>query len=278
MKLAIFDDYCLGAVVDDDTAVVDLTSLVPGHDTDPVGAGWWVRVCRDFDDLQVSFERHAKDGRRVRLADVTLRAAALNPGKIIAAAANYAGHKAEMRRRNPDAPKRPEPDAWLGRFGVFLKAPSSVIGSGQAVEVPLLALDAGRDVHHESELAVVMGRGGRNIKAADAFAHVLGYTIAIDVTVRGEGDRSYRKSLDTFTPLGPWVVTRDEIADPHDLRITLSVDGQARQDVSTGDMEARVGEIIEYASAAMTLHPGDVLSTGAPPGVGPIVPGNPNLP
>jgi len=127
-----------------------------------------------------------------------------------------------------------------------------------------------REIHHESELAFVIGRGGKDIPVERALDHVLGYTILIDVTVRGEGDRSRRKSYDTFTPIGPYLVTADEIGDPHALRIELWVNDQKRQDVNSGEMLVKIPEMIAYASRVMTLCPGDVFTTGSPAGVGQI--------
>jgi 2-keto-4-pentenoate hydratase/2-oxohepta-3-ene-1,7-dioic acid hydratase in catechol pathway len=129
---------------------------------------------------------------------------------------------------------------------------------------------AGHEIHHESELVVVIGAGGRNIPEQAALDHVLGYTLGLDMTVRSEGDRSRRKSYDTFSPLGPWLVTADEVGDPADLDIRLEVNGTERQRVHTSTMITKVPAIVAYASSVMTLLPGDVIFTGAPPGVGPI--------
>jgi 2-keto-4-pentenoate hydratase/2-oxohepta-3-ene-1,7-dioic acid hydratase in catechol pathway len=129
---------------------------------------------------------------------------------------------------------------------------------------------AGREIHHESELAVVIGSGGTNIPDSEALDHVLGYTIGLDMTVRGDGDRSRRKSYDTFTPIGPWITTRDEICDPHWLDVRLEVDGQVRQRARTAELLVGVGGIVSYASMIMRLDPGDVILTGAPPGVGEV--------
>jgi 2-keto-4-pentenoate hydratase/2-oxohepta-3-ene-1,7-dioic acid hydratase in catechol pathway len=157
--------------------------------------------------------------------------------------------------------------AWLNQFGVFLKAPNSIIGPGHSLSLPGLA---GQEIHHESELAVVIGKSGKSITDADAMSRVLGYTIAIDVTVRGEGDRSRRQSYDGFTPVGPWMVTADEIRGPHNLDIKLWVDNDLKQDVNTSDLLVKIPGIIAYASEVMTLNPGDLISTGALPGVGEI--------
>jgi 2-keto-4-pentenoate hydratase/2-oxohepta-3-ene-1,7-dioic acid hydratase in catechol pathway len=164
--------------------------------------------------------------------------------------------------------------AWMFEFDVFLKAPSSIVGPSDIVLLPDAPEVVDKEVHHESELAVIIGRGGTQISETDALDHVLGYTIGLDMTVRGQGDRSRRKSYDTFTPIGPWVVTADEIADPHALEIRLTVGGVERQHVNSGDMVTRVPGIIAYASRIMRLEPGDVLLTGAPPGVGQVLEGD----
>ena len=228
MKLAIFDDYRLGVVSADDTRIVDVSAALPAlHDADPFGAGWWLRLCRDFDVLSPRLESAASSGSSVPLDSVKLRPPVLNPGKIVAAAANYVAHRDEMkevsRRVGAAAP------AWLSNFDVFLKAPSSIVGPSDAVSLPRGPVGEGKEIHHESELAVIIGTGGVRIPEAQALDHVLGYSIGLDMTVRGEGDRSRRKSYDTFTPLGPWLVTRDEVGDPQALKIGVNVNGEARQ-------------------------------------------------
>lgn len=272
MKLAVFDDYRLGVV--QDGAVVDVSRAIPGHDSDPVGAGWWIRLCRDFDRLKPALSDAAATGERKPLAAVRLRAAALNPGKIVAAASNYAAHVEEMQSRAAELGlAREAASGWMAEFGVFLKAPSSIVGPGEAVLLPQDRVQARKEIHHESELAVIIGKGGRDIPAEQAMRHVLGYTCAIDVTIRESSDRSFRKSFDSFTPIGPWVVTSDEIGDPYGLRIRLSVGDQLRQDVCASDMSVKIRDIIAFVSSALRLDPGDVILTGSPPGVGQIADG-----
>jgi 2-keto-4-pentenoate hydratase/2-oxohepta-3-ene-1,7-dioic acid hydratase in catechol pathway len=160
--------------------------------------------------------------------------------------------------------------AWQLDFDVFLKAPSSIIGPGSEIRLP----DVAGEVHYEAELALVIGRGGRDIAESEALAHVLGYTILLDVTLRGDGDRSRRKSYDGFTPIGPWLTTADDVPDWRELGIRLWLNGEQRQSVRAGEMTVSVPAIVAYASRVMTLRPGDVIATGAPPGVGRIVPGD----
>jgi 2-keto-4-pentenoate hydratase/2-oxohepta-3-ene-1,7-dioic acid hydratase in catechol pathway len=268
MKLAIFDDYRLGLVSTDERTIVDVSSALPWpHDPDPLGAGWWVRVCRDFDALREPLAAAARSGQPRPLDGVRLRAPVLNPTKIVAAASNYAAHREEMRTVSARTGGGSAQQGWLSEFDVFLKAPSSIIGPGETCLLPAQPVEQHKEIHHESELALVIGTGGAGIAEADALRHVLGYTIGLDMTVRGAGDRSRRKSYDTFTPVGPWIATADEVGDPHALEIRLAVNGEVRQQVSSGDMSTRIPGIIAYASSVMRLEPGDVVLTGAPPGV-----------
>lgn len=193
------------------------------------------------------------------VADVVLESPVPRPGKIIGAPANYYEHIQEM----PDS-------ATIREWGAFLKAPSSVVGPNAVVQLPYV--DVRTD--YEGELAVVIGRGGRNIQPAHALDHVFGYTCLLDITVRSTEDRSTRKSFDTFTPMGPWIVTADQLRDPGDLELTLSVNGHVRQSTSTGKMIFGVEELIAYASSVMTLERGDVIATGTPAGVGPLADGD----
>jgi len=260
MKLAIFDGGRLGVV--DGAALVDVSAAVPGWDAG-YAANWWLRLCESWPSLRPELERAAAAGPTSPVTEAALEPAVLHPGKIVAAAANYADHVSEMTGRAGV-------EGWQLDFDIFLKAPSSVIGPGARLRLPAVE----GEVHHECELAVVIGREGYAIPEQAAMDHVLGYTIALDMTLRGSGDRSRRKSYDGFTPIGPWLVLADEIADPHGLRIQLEVNGRVQQDVETSAMQRRVPAIIAHISSIMTLHPGDVICTGAPAGVGRVRPGD----
>jgi len=193
------------------------------------------------------------------LRDVQWEVPLPRPGKIIGAPANYYEHIDEM----PDS-------ATILDWGFFLKSPTSVIGPGQAIRLPY----SDKRTDYEGELAVVIGRGGRDIALEDALDHVYGYTCLLDITVRSTEDRSTRKSFDTFTPLGPVIVTADELTDPGDLGLRLSVNGQVKQDSRTSKLIYGVPELIAYASSVLTLEPGDVIATGTPAGVGPLTGGD----
>jgi len=195
---------------------------------------------------------------RIPLAGVKLLAPVL-PSKVVAIGKNYADHVKEM---GGDAPADPV---------MFLKPSTSVVGPGTAIALP----HQSSNVHYEAELAVVIGRLCKDVPVERAHEVVLGYTCANDVTARdlqkSDGQWARAKGFDTFCPIGPWIETE---LDPNDLRISLTVGGETRQDGRTSQMIRGVAELITYVSQAMTLLPGDVLLTGTPAGVGPIVHGD----
>ena len=127
---------------------------------------------------------------------------------------------------------------------------------------------------YETELVVVIGKGGKNISAKDAMDYIAGYCVGLDMSVRGPEERSFRKSADSYTVLGPWLTTADEIADPQQLTLWLTLNGKPRQRSSTAAMTVGIRRLIEIASSAYTLYPGDILMTGTPEGVGAVVPGD----
>ena len=202
------------------------------------------------------------------LASVSLLSPVANPSKIIAAPLNYQKHLDEVRG---DAQiHHNKPVAAIHTAGLFLKAVSSLAGPGEGVA--LRKLDRRND--HEVELVVVIGKQGSNVPRADALGHVAGYCIGLDISIRGPEDRSLRKSPDSYALLGPWLVTRDEIADPGELDLSISVNGEERQRSNTKYMILDVPALIEWASSFYTLYPGDIIMTGTPEGVSPIQPGD----
>ena len=274
MKLALFNGFRLGVVLDEPTGeptVVDVSDAVGAHDRDPLTAGWWRALCRDWQTLRPAVSDAVATRPRYPLREGRLDSAALAPSKIIAAASNYADHVAEMhavQERTLGAVQ-----SWMMEFDIFLKSPSSLTGPAGPVRLPADMVAADTEIHHESELVVVIGSGGRNIPVERAREAVLGVTAGLDITVRSPADRSRRKSYDTFSPLGPVVRVLDDEFDATDLDITLTVDGQVRQQVNTRDLITPIERIVAYASTVMTLNPGDLIFTGAPPGVGRIRPG-----
>jgi 2-keto-4-pentenoate hydratase/2-oxohepta-3-ene-1,7-dioic acid hydratase in catechol pathway len=153
---------------------------------------------------------------------------------------------------------------------MFLKATSALVGPGEGVK--LVHTDRRND--HEVELALVIGRAAKNVSAAQALDYIAGYCIGLDMTIRGPEERSLRKSPDSYCVLGPWLATRDEVPDPGQLGVKITVNGAVRQDAHTSDLILSVAELIEWGSSFYTLHPGDVILTGTPQGVGPVKPGD----
>ncbi|MDP2711284.1 MAG: fumarylacetoacetate hydrolase family protein [Solirubrobacteraceae bacterium] len=249
MKLVSFDGGRLGSVDGDEVVDLGQRAAAAGHP----GATLEDLVRGELLD----------DARRWSLAGlprrpigaVRLEAPLCRPGKIVAAPVNYRAHQDEM-----------EWPTSVEDLGVFLKAPSSIIGPGDEISLPYL--DVRTD--QEGELAVVIGRRARDVTLQAALDHVAGYTCLLDITTRSTEDRSMRKSFDTFTPLGPCLVTADEVADPDRLRLRCWVNGRLRQDASTAQMIFSVPLLIAYASSVLTLQAGDILATGTPAGVGPL--------
>lgn len=246
MKLATFDQGSgpqTGVVVDGDVVATGLLGAMP-------------ELIADWALLRGQAERAAATGERHPLKAVRLLAPVLRPGKIFAIGLNYADHIAESKA---EVPKH---QVW------FTKAATSVNGPFD----PILIAREGRFVDYEVELVAIIGKRGRNIPRADAASHVFGYCVGNDVTERMWQHRtpqwSLGKSFDTHAPIGPWIVTADEIGDPHALGIRCFVNGEKRQDSNTKNLVFDIWDQIEHLSQAMTLEPGDLIFTGTPGGVG----------
>jgi 2-keto-4-pentenoate hydratase/2-oxohepta-3-ene-1,7-dioic acid hydratase in catechol pathway len=208
-------------------------------------------------------------GDRWALPDVRLLSPFL-PSKVVALGKNYAEHAREMAEGSL-RPEHGHSDAHLDHPLIFLKPSTAVIGDGDAIRLP----SSSAEVHYEGELAVVIGTPARNVAPADALEHVFGYAAANDVTARDQQRADVQftraKGYDSFCPLGPWVET---VLDPADLRLLTRVNGEVKQDGRTSQMIHDVRAQIAFVSAVMTLLPGDVILTGTPAGVGPIVAGD----
>jgi 2-keto-4-pentenoate hydratase/2-oxohepta-3-ene-1,7-dioic acid hydratase in catechol pathway len=255
MRLVTYDGGRVGYVAED--RVVDLCEQAGGG---PEMGGYSAmrRLLVRWDEVRENLPAPTA-GNSVALADVRLAAPVPDPSKIVAAPVNYRDHKSEM-----------ELTVDISDLAVFLKAPSSIIAHGGVVELPY----SDRRVDQEGELAAVIGRRARDVGEAEALDYVAGYTGLLDITMRGGEDRSTRKSFDTFTPLGPWLVTADE-ADPADaIDLDCTVGGEHRQSSNTKHLIWSVAKLVSYISTVMTLEVGDVIATGTPSGVGPLTAGD----
>jgi 2-keto-4-pentenoate hydratase/2-oxohepta-3-ene-1,7-dioic acid hydratase in catechol pathway len=223
-----------------------------------------------LDQVAARARELAPRAQPLSLASVKLLSPVANPGKIIAAPVNYKKHAQEVRENPALHNNNPALLQSIQTIGLFLKATSSLAGPSEGIQ--LRRLDRRND--HEVELAFVIGKSGYNIPRAEALGYVAGYSIGLDITIRGSEDRSFRKSPDTYSILGPWLVTPDEIPDPGYLDLSIAVNGELRQKSNTDNMILGVAELIEMASSFYTLHPGDIFMSGTPEGVGQIVPGD----
>jgi 2-keto-4-pentenoate hydratase/2-oxohepta-3-ene-1,7-dioic acid hydratase in catechol pathway len=266
MKICRFNDNRLGLVAED--GVRDVSAVLaklpsssypfPRHDV----------LIASLESLRPEIEKLAKSAKPVPLASVKLLSPVANPGKIIAAPVNYKKHLEEALADKGIHHGNLVQE--IHKAGMFLKATSAVVGAGEGVK--LIHTDRRND--HEVELALVIGKTAKNVKAAQALDYIAGYCIGLDMTIRGPEERSLRKSPDSYCVLGPWLVTRDELPDPGQVGVKITVNGQVKQDAHTSDLILSVAQLIEWGSAFYTLHPGDVILTGTPQGVGPVRPGD----
>ncbi len=192
----------------------------------------------------------------------------INPTKIVAAPVNYEAHITESEA-DPGITFN-HAVARIDKAGLFLKASSSLVGPGEGVAVRF----PDRRSDHEIELGLVIGRQCSDVAEAQALDVVAGYAIALDMSVRGTEDRSFRKSIDSYSVLGPWIVTPDEVPDPDNVDFTLKVNGAVKQQSNTRHLIFKTRKLIAWASRWYTLYPGDVVMTGTPEGVGPVGPGD----
>ncbi|MEI8573016.1 FAA hydrolase family protein [Methylomonas sp. LW13] len=236
----------IGALVG--AQIVPAGADLPGNMLDFLAAGESAKLA-----LQ---KQIAADGERIALSDVQLLAPIPRPGKLLGVGLNYADHIGETGMEKPEYPT------------FFTKQSTCVIADGDAIHLPLVS----DKVDYEGELAFVIGKRCKQVPVEQAHEVIAGYTICNDVTVRDWQQRTptwtLGKSFDTHGPLGPWLVTADEIADPHNLSLKTWVGDELRQNGSTGDMIFNCYELIAYLTQVMTLEPGDVISTGTPAGVG----------
>lgn len=254
MRLLTFargDQRRVGARAGD--GIVDLNRADPAIPADMIGLLAGGKSALDAAGSAVEGARERIDPSEVRvLAPIS------NPEKVICIGLNYADHAAESNMPIPSEPV------------VFSKFASSIIGPGDTIRLP----DASQQVDYEAELVAVIGRSGKDIPEAEALDYVAGYTVGHDVSARDfqlekpGGQWLLGKTFDTFAPIGPEIVTADEVADPHNLGIRCILNGETVQDSNTGQLIFKLDALIAYISRVLTLRPGDLLFTGTPPGVG----------
>jgi 2-keto-4-pentenoate hydratase/2-oxohepta-3-ene-1,7-dioic acid hydratase in catechol pathway len=230
--------------------IVDVSNVVPLGHTPQLTMQY---IIDRFDDLRADLQRLVTDGQAVSIDTLRLRPPLPRPGKILACIANYWEHA--QREARP--------------LNMFMKNPDAVIGPDETIELPNFTEPS--SFMHEAELALVIKGPAKSVAREHWRAAVFGYTCMIDVSARGEGRYTWPKgppaswlgkSFDTFAPLGPCIVTADELLDPNDLHVRFWSNGQLRHNYNTDDMEHRVPELIAFATSVMTLHSGDIISCG----------------
>ena len=266
MRICRFNDNRVGLVRDDH--VYGVTAALSELGTFSYPLPRFDPMIAQLPKLMPLFEKIAKSATPIKLSSVKLLSPVANPGKIVAAPVNYQAHLDEAIAEKETFSRHHV--RQIHETGLFLKSTSSVVGPGEGVELRF----PDRRSDHEIELGVVIGKAATNVSAANALDIVAGYLIGLDMTVRGPEERSLRKSIDTYTVLGPWFVTADELSDPSNLSFELSVNGEVRQSANTRDLVIDTPGLIEFASKFYTLEVGDILLTGTPEGVGPVKPGD----
>ena len=264
MRLVSFDDYRIGVLTGDEN-VVDVTGLLPDV-PDEFKPFRVLLLIERWDDLRPQVEAMASSESGVPLNSVRLLPPVPAPRKVYAQPVNYKAHHAEMQ----DSPWSGTAPQVASDQGMFLKAASAVSGPNDPILLPY----SDRVIHHESELVIIIGKGGSSIPVDNALSHVFGYTCGLDITVRGPEDRSKRKSFDTFAPIGACIVTADEVPDPQALEINLWVNEELRQHAFTRDMIVDCKNQIANMSWVARMEAGDLIFTGTPEGVGPVAPGD----
>lgn len=266
MQLCRFNDNRLGLVEGD--RVKDVTAALKILPASHYPLPTYDLMIANLPAVRAEVEKLAKDAKVLALADVALLSPVANPGKIVAAPVNYKKHLEEAQ--TDPALHHQNKIAEIQRVGLFLKATSSLGGASQDI----IIRHPDRRTDHEIELVAIIGTKCDRATRENAMSHVAGYCIGLDITVRGPEERSLRKSIDTYSVMGPYMVTADSVKNPDNLSFELTVNGEPRQKANTSDLIIGIADLIVFASAYYTLMPGDLLMTGTPEGVAPIVPGD----
>lgn len=266
MKICRFDDNKLGIVVD--TVIHDVSAVLANIPMSgypfPIGD----QLIVNLHTLLPAMKELVGNVQTFDVASVRLLSPIANPSKVIGIPVNYHEHVEESRNDKTLSHNRELRPVYVD--GPFLKSNSSLVGpaAGVAIRFPDQRTD------HEAELAYIIGRRCSNVDAEEALDYVAGYALGLDMVLRGPQDRSLRKSIDSYSVLGPWLVTADEISDPQNLEITFTVNGEVRQQANTGLMLSPIAEQIAWMSTWYDLLPGDIVMSGTPAGVSRVFPGD----
>ena len=266
MKICRFNDNRLGLVQGDQ--VLDVTAALDALPAYRYPLPSTDQLITNLDMLKPHILEAAKSAKAVPASQVAFLSPVANPGKVVAAPVNYKAHLEESRNDPGISFNRKVIE--IQTIGLFLKATSSIVGASEGVAI---TFDDRRN-DHEIELVAVIGKPARNVSKDEALDYVAGYCIGLDMTIRGQEERSLRKSLDTFSVLGPWMVSADEFGAPDHQQMVLTVNGEPRQNANTRDLILTVRDLISWASTFYTLQPGDILMTGTPEGVNRVVAGD----
>jgi len=256
VKIAIFNEDKLGIVKN--KKIVDVSQAVNWNSNDTSAS--FRHLVENYDELKPKIESESETGKSYLLSEVYLKSPVPSTGKIWAAPVNYEKHQEEMNKQFNNAP------LTIEDMALFLKSPDSLSGPMDPIRLPY----KDRRTDHEAELGYVVGKKAKNVSAENAKDYIFGYFAMLDISVRGSEERTWRKSFDTFTPIGPWIVTADEIEDPNQLSIKLWVNDELRQDGNTKHLIYDCYKCLEVSCDNMQLQPGDIIATGTPEGVGPI--------
>lgn len=268
MKLCRFDNDRLGVVIGD--KVHDVTGAQDEIRAAAPYAMLGDAVIAALPSWRGRLEKLAASAPGTPLSQVKLISPVARPSKVMAAPTNYRAHVTEMSTGANAANSGGRFPMDIGTAGIFLKSNSSIVGPSEGI--PLRFPDRRND--HEVELVAIIGKQGSDIPRGRALDYIAGYCLGLDMTVRGKEDRSFRKSIDGYAVLGPWMVTADEITNPNDVPLSLHVNDELRQKSNTSNLIYDVERLIEFASQFYTLYPGDIYYTGTPEGVGPVKPGD----
>ncbi|MFE4896303.1 fumarylacetoacetate hydrolase family protein [Peribacillus butanolivorans] len=256
MKIASFSvksDHHIGIVQDDQ--IISLTAL--GPDDFPACMKTFIERGSELRKrAEQLIEQRGNDDAKFLLSEVKFLPPIAQPEKIICVGLNYIDHCKETGMEPPSSPV------------IFSKYANAIVGQNDVIEIPINS----KEVDFEAELAIVIGKKAKNVSEEEAIDYVFGYTIMNDISARDlqfqDGQWLRGKTADTFAPIGPVVVTHDEVGDPHELAISLELNGEMMQDSNTSNLIFTVPQIISFLSQSMTLKPGDLIATGTPPGVG----------